>query len=76
MVDHLRTQPQVDAIGGFGKEEGAQRADNALHQGDHHQGKSQHLQGVEAALVDHLVDDHLDQQGVGQAEQLHHKRGD
>ena len=68
VVDHLRTQAQVNAIGGFGKEEGAQRADDPLHQGDHHQGKAKHLQGVEAALVDHLVNDHLNQQGVGQAE--------
>ena len=73
VVDHLGAQPHVDAVGGFTEQEGAQGADQPLHQGHHHQGKTQHLQGVETALVDHLVDDHLDQQGVGQAEQLHHK---
>ena len=33
----------------------------------------QGLAGVEAALSDHLVDDHLDQQRIGQGEELHYE---
>ena len=75
MIDHLRAQPQIDAIGGVREQEGAQSPDHTLHQGDDNQGHPQDLQRVQAALGDHLVDNHLNQQGVGQAEQLHHERG-
>ena len=75
MVNHLGSQPQIDAVGGIGKQESAQTANHAFHQRDHHQGQPQDLQRVHAALGDHLVDDHLDKQGVGQAEQLHHEGG-
>ena len=75
VVDHLGAEAQINAISGLAEKEGAQGSDHALHQGHHHQGEAKHLQGVQAALVDHLIDDHLNQQGVGQAEQLHHKGG-
>ena len=76
MVDHLSAKALVNAVGGFSKEECFQTAQYPFQQGHHHQGNTQHLQGVEAALTDHLVDDHLDQQWIGQAKQLHHKTGD
>ena len=75
MVDHLGAEPQVDAVGGVGEQEGAQGADHPLHQGHHHQRHPEDLQRVEAALGDHLVDDHLDQEGIGEAEELHHEGG-
>ena len=75
MVDHLGTEPLVDPIGCFGEQECLEAAQNPLKDRHHDQGDTEHLQGVEAALADHLVDDHLNQQGVGQGEQLHHKAG-
>ena len=75
VIDHLGAEAQIEAVGGLGEQEGAQGADQPFQHRHHHQGDAQHLQSVEAALADHLVDDHLDQQGVGQAEQLHHEGG-
>ena len=75
MIDDFSAQPLVDSVGGFGKQISAHTAQHPLQQGYHHQANAQHLQCIEAALGDHLIDDHLDQQRVGQAKQLHYKRG-
>ena len=73
MVDHFGAKALINPVGGFRKQEGLQAAQHPLQDGDNHQGNAQHLKRVEAALADHLVDDHLDQQRVGQGEQLNHE---
>ena len=70
MVDHLSPKALIDPVGGFSKQESLEAAQHPFQNGDDHKGDPQHLQGVQAALTDHLVDDHLDQQRVGQGEQL------
>ena len=73
VVDHLGPQPHVDAVRRLCEQEGAQTGEQTFQQGDHHQGDAQNLEGIEAALRDHLVDDHLNQQRIHQSEQLHHQ---
>ena len=75
VIDHFSAETLVDPVGGFGEQEGLETAKHPFQNGDHHQGYPKDLQRVEAALADHLVDDHLDQQRVGQGEQLDHKTG-
>ena len=75
MIDHLSPETLIDAVGGFSKKEGLKAAEHPFQDRYHHKGNAQHLQSVEAALADHLVDDHLDQQRIGEGEQLHHKAG-
>ncbi len=74
MIDHLGSEPHVDAVRGFGEQERAQAGEQTFQQGDHQQGNAKDLKGVQAALADHLVDDHLNEQGIHQGEQLHHQR--
>ena len=73
MVDHFGAKALINPVGGFRKQEGLQAAEHPLQDGDNHKGNAQHLKRVEAALADHLVDNHLDQQGVGQGEELNHE---
>ena len=73
VINHLGTEPLVDAVGGFSEEEGFEAAQNTLKNGHNHEGDAEHLKRVQTPLADHLVDDHLNQQRVGQGEQLHHE---
>ena len=75
VIDHLSPEALIDPVGGFCKQKGLEAAEHPFQDRYHHKGNAQHLQGVEAALADYFVDDHLDQQRVGQGEQLHHKTG-
>ena len=75
VVDHLSTETLINTVGGFCKQKRLQTPQNPLQNRDHHKGDTQHLQRVQAALGDHLVDDHLNQQRVGKGEQLNHKTG-
>ena len=59
MVDYLGAKAHVDPVGGVRKHEGAQAAQQAFKNGHRHQSDAQNLEGVEAALGNHFVDDHL-----------------
>jgi hypothetical protein len=50
-------------------------AEDGLEHRHNHQENAQHLQGIDAVLHDHLVDDDLHHQRVGQAKQLHKEGG-
>ena len=73
MINHLSTQALVDAIGCFSEQKGLETPQHTFQDRHNHQSDTQNLQCVETALTDHLVDDHLDQQRVGQSEQLDNK---
>ena len=73
MIDHFRSQALIDSVGGLGEQEGLEAAEHTLQDGHHHQGDTENLQCVETSLRDHLVDDHLNQQRVGQGEELNHE---
>ena len=75
VIDHLSPQALIDPVGGFSEQKGFETVENPIENGHSHESDPQHLQGVEAALTDHLVDDHLDQQRIGEGEQLNHKTG-
>ena len=75
MIDHFCTQTLVDAVSGFSEEERFQASEHPFQNGDCYQSNTQHLKGVEAALVNHLVDDHLNQQRIRQCEQLNDEAG-
>ena len=43
MINHLRTKPQINPIGGFRKQKGAQSTKHSLQKRHHHQRQAQHL---------------------------------
>ena len=66
----------IDAVGGVGKEIGAQRRQDCFKQGDHGQADHQHLQRADPAMHEDLVDDNLKEKRADQREDLKEERGD
>ena len=76
VAEQARTQLDVDAVGGVREQIGALDAEDGLEQRDRHQTHHQHLQRRQAAVHQHLVDDHLEEQRRDQREELQEERGD
>ena len=66
-------QLHVDTTGGMGKDIAAQGGQDHL-EGDHHQQPHRnHIQGAEAAMHQHLVHHHLEEERGDQGKELQHK---
>jgi len=66
----------VDAVGGVGKQIGAQDAEHGLEKRDRHQRDGQHVERAQGAMHQHLVDHHLEEQRRDQAEELQEEGSD
>ena len=74
----MRKQPlaelDVDPIGGMRERIGAQVLERHVEQADDDEPADKHEQSLVAAMGQHLVDDHLEEQRRGQGENLHEQR--
>ena len=62
VAEEPRAQLDIDAVGGVGEEIGAQAAEDDLENREQAEPERQHLQGRQAAMDQHLVDDDLEEQ--------------
>ena len=76
MIEQLGPQGHVDAVGGVGEQIGAQPRQHHLEHRHRQQTDSQHIQGGQPAMHQHLVDHHLKEQRRDQGEQLDEEGGD
>ncbi len=72
MSKQARTQFDIDATGGMGKNIGAQPAEDRLEAHDRKQANGDDLQGGQASMDQDLVHHHLEEQWGNQAEYLKH----
>ena len=74
----MREQPlaelDVDPVGGVRERIGAQVLQRHVEQADDDEAADQHEQGLVAAVGQHLVDDHLEEERRRQGEDLHEQR--
>ncbi len=70
MAEQPRAQLDIDAIGGVGEDVGAKSAEDRLEDRDGDEADQQHVQGRHAAMDQHLVHHHLEEQRRDQGEYL------
>src|SRR5262249_45057095 len=76
VVEQAGTEFDVDAVGGVREQIGPQDAQNGLENRDRQQTDDQDVEGAQAAVHQHLVDDHLEEQRRDEREQLQEERRD
>src|SRR5215475_6874303 len=76
VVEQAGTEFDVDAVGGMREQIGPQDAQNGLENRDRQQTHDQNVEGIQGAVYQHLVDDHLEEQRRDQCEQLQEERGE
>ncbi len=75
MREQSLAELDVDPIGGVGERIGAQVLQRRVEQTDGHKARHEHEQGLIAAVREHLVDHHLEEQRRREGENLHKQRG-
>ena len=73
MAKQPRAELDIDAAGGVGKDVASQRGQRHLEQHDHDETDADHVQRGVAAVDQHLVHHHLEEQRRDQGKQLQHE---
>jgi hypothetical protein len=68
MVEQARAEFDVDAVGRVREEISPQDSQNGLENRDRQQTNDQYVERAQATVDQHLVDDHLEEQGRHQRE--------
>ena len=76
MVEKTRAEFDIDAVGRVREQIGPQDAENGLENRDRQQTNDQHVECAQAAVHQHLVDDHLKEQWRDKGEHLQKERRD
>src|ERR1700737_4201463 len=76
MPEQPGTELDVDAIGRVRKEIRAQNAQDRLEYTDRDEAEDEHVEGAHAAMHEHLVNHHLEEQRGDQREELQEEGGD
>ncbi len=76
MPEQPRAELDVDAVGRVREQVGAQNTHDRLEYADGDETEDEHVEGAHAAMHEHLVDHHLEEQRGDQREELQEEGGD